>query len=142
MGGSFLFFNNGKGCDQPMGFSLYNPNPAQKSVGDCTVRALSKALGKTWEETYTGLALQGFLMCDMPSANHVWGAYLRQNGFVRHIIPDTCPDCYTVEEFAAEHPTGTYILALSGHVVCVQDGDWNDTWDSRNGVPLYYWERG
>lgn len=125
-----------------MGFSRYNPNPANNSVGDCTIRAISKALEQDWETTYAGLALQGFLMCDMPSANHVWGAYLRRHGFRRHILPDTCPDCYTVEDFAAEHPNGTYILALSGHVVCVQDGEWHDTWDSGGEVPQYYWERG
>lgn len=124
-----------------MSFVKYNPNPAQKSVGDCTIRAISKALGQDWGTTYIGLALQGFEMCDMPSANHVWGAYLRKHGFRRHILPDTCPDCYTVEEFAAEHPRGTYILAISGHVVCVQDGAWHDTWDSGGEVPLYYWTK-
>ena len=117
----------------------YNANPDGKNVGDCTVRAISTALDQSWEETYIGLALQGFLMGDLPSANSVWGAYLRSKGFVRRIVPDTCPDCYNVSDFAGEHPDGTYILALSGHVVCVRDGDWIDTWDSGGGVPLYYW---
>lgn len=124
-----------------MGYAKYNPNPAGKSVGDCTVRAISKALEQSWEQTYAGLCLQGFEMRDMPSSNAVWGAYLRRNGFRRYVIPDTCPDCYTVEEFAAEHPQGTYILAISGHVVCIKDGDWHDTWQSGNEIPLYYWER-
>ena len=124
-----------------LAFQRFNGNPRHRRVGDCTVRAISKALNQSWEETYTGLALQGFLLGDMPSANAVWGAYLREHGFTRHIIPDTCPDCYTVEEFSGEHPTGTYMLALSGHVVCVKDGDWFDTWDSGGEVPLYYWER-
>jgi len=124
-----------------MGYVHYNPNPAGKSVGDCVVRAISKALGLDWETVYTGVALQGFVMGDMPSANHVWGAYLHSKGFSRHILPDTCPDCFTVAEFAAEHPRGTYILALSGHVVCVQDGDWYDSWNSGGETPLYYWER-
>ena len=52
---------------------------------------------------------------------------------------DECPDCYTVADFAAEHPSGTYILSLSGHVVCVMDGDYYDTWDSGGEIPLYYW---
>ncbi len=124
-----------------MSFFWYNPNPAQKSVGDCTVRAISKALDQSWEQTFSGLCLQGFCMGDMPSANHIWGAYLRQKGFSRRLIPDQCPDCYTVADFAAEHSSGTYILAISGHVVCVRDGDWYDTWDSGGTVPVYYWER-
>ena len=49
-------------------------------------------------------------------------------------------DC-TVSDFAEDHPKGTYILALSGHVVCVKDGDYIDTWDSGNEIPLYYWQQ-
>lgn len=125
-----------------MSFVRHNQNPDGRNVGDCTIRALSLALGQSWEQTYIELALQGFLMGDMPSANSVWGAYLRGKGFTRHVIPDACPDCYTVEEFAEEHPIGTYILALSGHVVCVQDGNYIDTWDSGREIPLYYWMKG
>lgn len=124
-----------------MSWARHNPNPQRKSVGDCTVRAVSAALGMSWEEAFAGLCLQGFLMCDMPSANHVWGAYLREQGFARRILPEDCPDCYTVSDFAGDHPVGTYILALPSHVVCLQDGDWLDTWDSGMEVPLYYWER-
>lgn len=119
----------------------YDPNPVRKRVGDCTVRAVSKALEQDWETTYTGIAVEGFLLGDMPSANHVWGAYLRRHGFIRHVIPDTCPDCYTVADFSEEHPNGTYILAISGHVVCVSGGDWWDSWDSGGEIPLYFWER-
>lgn len=122
-------------------YEFYNPNPAHKRVGDCTVRAISKALDQSWETTFLGIVLQSLIMFDMPSANAVWGAYLKNKGFTRQIIPDTCPDCYTVSDFAADHPRGTYILALSKHVVCVQDGILYDSWDSREEVPLYYWER-
>lgn len=124
-----------------MGFVFYNPNPECKRVGDCTVRAIAKATGKEWSKAYTAIALQGFTLGDMPSANHVWGSYLKKIGFTRCVIPDECPDCYTVADFAAEHPFGTYLLALQGHVVCVQNGNWYDTWDSGGEVPLYYWTK-
>ena len=45
-------------------------------------------------------------------------------------------------EFADLHPSGTYILALSGHVVCVVDNVLYDTWDSSNEIVLYYWQKG
>ena len=122
-------------------FVSYNPNPVGLKVGDCVVRALSKALGQKWEETYIDLCVEGCLRCDMPSANAVWGAYLRRNGFEREIIPNTCPVCYTVEDFCAGHPNGTYILALDGHVVSVVDGQYFDTWQSGREVPIYYWHR-
>lgn len=117
----------------------YNANPAGKMVGDCTIRAIAKATGKPWDEVYAGTALEGYIAGDMPSANHVWGAYLKRCGFKRQIMPDDCPDYYTVADFAADNPNGTYVLAISGHVVCVIDGDWYDTWDSGAEVPIYYW---
>lgn len=119
----------------------YNPNPAGARVGDCTVRAISKATGQSWEKTYAGLCVQGFESCDMPSANHVWGAYLRKHGFRRHALPDNCPDCYTVAEFCREHPHGLYVLAISGHVVCVCEGDYYDSWDSGSEIPSFFWAK-
>lgn len=119
----------------------YNANPAGRQVGDCTVRAVSKVLDEDWEQSYSGMALQGFMLCDMPSANHVWGAYIRSKGFKRYIIPDTCPDCYTVKDFCKDHPKGRFLLALYNHVVCIIDGNYFDTWDSGNEIPLYYWQR-
>ena len=86
-----------------MGFSYFNPNPEGKQVGDCTVRAIARATGQSWDATYIGLCLQGLIMGDMPSANSVWSAYLRRHGFTRNVVPNTCPDCYTVEEFARDH---------------------------------------
>ena len=122
-------------------YSYFNQNPCGKNVGDCTVRAISKATGKAWGETYLRLCIQGYMDGDMPSANACWGRYLRGLGYKRYIIPDTCPECYTVGQVAQEHPTGTYILALSGHVVCVQDGVIWDSWDCSNETTLYYWAK-
>ena len=105
------------------------------------MRAISKATGKEWGETYLAMAVEGYLEGDMPSANAVWGAYLRRIGYRRYMVPDTCSDCYTVGRFADEHPEGTFILALSGHVVCVQDGVIYDSWNSENEIVLYYWQK-
>lgn len=76
---------------------------------------------------------------DMPSANSVWGTYLRRNGFRRNIIPDEYPEDYTVEEFSADHQNGAFVLGLDGHVVTVVDGFYWDTWDSGQEIPIYYW---
>lgn len=120
-------------------YKRFNPNPSTQRVGDCTIRAICKALDQSWEETYINLSLYGLMMGDMPSANNVWGAYLKDNGFKRMIISDSCPDCYTVSDFANDNRKGTYVLALNGHVVAVKDGDYYDSWDSGNEVPVYYW---
>ena len=124
-----------------MRYINYNPNPMGLSVGDCTIRAISKVTNKSWKSTYLNLVLQGYKMYDMPSANRVWGEYLREIGYVRRIIPDTCPNCYTVRDFCMEHPIGRYILGTGEHVVAVVDGYYYDSWDSGNEIPIYYFER-
>lgn len=77
-------------------YKYFNPNPCGKNVSDCTVRAICKATGKDWGEVYLRLCMRGYLDGDLPNANACWGAYLRSLGYRRYIIPDTCPDCYTV----------------------------------------------
>lgn len=124
-----------------MPWKQYNPNPIALEGIDCTVRALTKALDIPWEKAYTMLAVNGFVLGDMPNANHVVNATLRQNGFKRRLISDECQDCYTAEDFAEEHPEGTYVLAFGDHVCTVIDGIIWDSWDSRNRVPMFYWEK-
>lgn len=87
-------------------YKYFNPNPCGKNVSDCTVRAICKATGKDWGEVYLRLCMRGYLDGDLPNANACWGAYLRSLGYRRYIIPDTCPDCYTVGRFADEHRAG------------------------------------
>lgn len=120
-------------------FIEFNPNPTARRVGDCAVRAIAKALDIDWETAYSKIVTNGFIMGDMPSSDSVWGAVLRQNGFYRSIIPNTCPDCYTVEDFCKDHPKGTFVLGFGNHVATVVDGDIYDTWNSEHEVPMYFW---
>ena len=122
-------------------FTKYNPNPCGRTVGDCAVRAIAKALSLDWETAFALLAWNAMQMCDMPSSDAVWGAVLRQSGFYRSAIPNTCPNCYTAEDFCREHPRGVFVLAFGGHVATVIDGVLYDSWDSSQEVPVYYWEQ-
>ena len=119
----------------------YNPNPDKKLVGDCVVRAIAKLLNKDWDYVYVQLSMEGYRLKDMPTANHVWGRYLLDKGYTKGIIPDTCPECMTVKQFSDEHRQGAYLLATGTHVVTVVDGDYYDTWDSGDEVPVYFFER-
>lgn len=119
----------------------YNCNPCGRSVGDCAVRAIAKALKIDWETAFITLAMNALQMCDMPSSDSVWGATLRQNGFYRKAIPNRCPDCYTAADFCRDHPRGTFVLGFGGHVATVVHGDLFDSWDSSNEVPQFYWYR-
>lgn len=119
----------------------WNPNPMARRVGDCAIRAVAKALGVNWEDAFALVAANSFAMADMPSSDSVWAATLRQHGYYREAIPNTCPDCYTAEDFCRDHPDGTYVLAFGGHVATVEDGDLYDTWDSSALIPQYYFYR-
>ena len=119
----------------------YNPNPTGRNVGDCAVRAVAKALNKDWETTYLMISRYGFRMGDMPSSDSVWGAVLRQNGFYRSAVPNTCPDCYTAADFCRDNPEGTFVLGFGGHVATVVDGDLYDSWNSSNEIPAYVWAK-
>lgn len=119
----------------------YNPNPTGRSVGDCAVRAVAKALNIDWEQAYVMIAANGFAMGDMPSSDSVWGAVLRESGFYRKSISNTCPDCYTVEDFCRDHPEGTYVLGFGGHVATIKDGNLYDSWNSSQEIPIYAWYR-
>lgn len=125
-----------------MAFVYYNPNPSGKRVGDCVIRGIAKVTGQDWEQVYIDVCAQGFKCHDMPAANTVWGEYLKRQGFIRKILPDICPNCYTVKDFCENSPKGTYLLATGTHVVAVIDGDYYDAWDSGNEIPVYYFVKG
>ena len=124
-----------------MAFIYFNPNPSGKRVGDCVIRGISFLTEQDWGKTYIKIVMQGFAMFDMPSSNAVWAEYLRKCGYKKFVIPDTCPECYTVKNFCEDNPSGKYLLATGSHVVAVKDGDYYDAWDSGDEVPIYFWRK-
>lgn len=121
----------------------YDPNPVQSNngVGDCAVRAIAKALNLTWEQAYSRLALNGYLMGDMPNSDIVWGSVLRKENFVKEVLPNTCPDCYTVKDFCTDHPRGTFVVKSENHVATIINGNLFDSWNSELKIPIYYWTK-
>jgi len=116
-----------------------NPNPLGKQTSDCVVRAIAIATQRSWRSVYRDLCKAGELACEMPSANSVWGMYLRDNGFEQFLLPEACPKCITVRAFCERFQEGTYVIGTGSHAVTVIDGDWYDSWDSGNEVPSYFW---
>lgn len=119
----------------------YNPNPCGLSTGDCTVRAISKALDISWDDAHDILSEFSKNMCDLPHKDWVCGAVLRANGFRRVIVPDTTPIGYSAADFTEDNPRGTYVLGFRGHCCTVVNGDIYDSLDSSNEKPIYVWFR-
>ena len=89
-----------------MAFIYYNPNPYNKLVGDCVIRAISKAFGIPWINAYTELCMYGMEKGDIPSSNSLWSSFLRENGYRVIPLSDSCPECYTVRDFCRGIPHG------------------------------------
>lgn len=124
-----------------MAFIYFRNNPRNRNVGDCVIRATSRALDMSWESAYIDLVAQGYTMADMPSSNAVLNAYLHSKGFKRYIVPNECEDCYSIEQFTIDYSIGTYIVCTGTHTVAVIDGNYYDSWDSGDEVPLFYWKK-
>lgn len=116
----------------------YNPNPKQRRVGDCAIRACCKATGRSWDDVYDSLSAIAKHKKDIISANDVWDDYIEMYGYERISLP---PYRVNVIDFCEEHPKGDYVLGLDEHVVAVSDGHYYDTWDSGGKEVLRCWCR-
>ena len=124
-----------------MGYVYANPNPKKRNANDCVIRAIALAFKKSWEDTYMDICYQGLMMYDMPSSNGTWETYLKNNGYVKRLLPDRCPECYTVKDFCLDFPIGRYILATGSHVLFCEMGDYFDTSDSGNEILSCYFTK-
>jgi hypothetical protein len=46
-----------------------------------------------------------------------------------------------MEDFAKDHPSGTFVVGTGNHVATVKDGLIWDSWDSSQEIPVYYWSK-
>lgn len=117
-----------------------NENPGKRRVGDCVIRAIATATGMSWLDVYDQLHMVGRRVYDMPSSNETWGLYLYLLGFEPFILPDSCPECVTIREFARRFQNGKYIVGTGNHAVAVIHGDYYDTFDSGPLTPSYFFK--
>lgn len=124
-----------------MGFVYYNKNPLSKNVEDCVIRSVATVLDADWNDVFLGLTIEAYIQKDLINSNVVWGSYLMHLGFNRLIVPNTCPICYTIRDFAQDHPIGRYVVGDGSHAVAVIDGNYYDTFDSGDRTVIFYYER-
>lgn len=128
-------------------YVYFQPNrkDIKDQFGDCTIRALSKALDCTWLEAYD----KTVPICREEQVTNVFDApakirvrFLDKLGFDYHGVSNKAGTTRpTVAEFAKAHPTGVFIANVARHVVAVVDGKYYDTWDSGNCSMYGYFER-
>lgn len=118
-----------------------NPNEYRREEPDCVVRAIAIATGQTWEKVHWDLCVLSHRKHTMPNTNWLWGLYLEQHGFEKFMLPQSCPECVTVREFARRFPNGTYVVSTGNHAVAVISGNWMDEWDSGGEVPIQFYKR-
>ena len=124
-----------------MAYKYYNSNPVGNRTEDCAVRTLSKILNISWDDAFDMLADAARNMGVMPSNKDSLSAVLRMNGFYRENLPNFCPECYTVRDFARNNPVGKYVLCSENHVVPCIHGDYYDVWDSGDEIVLWFWTK-
>lgn len=64
-----------------MGYRYFMNNPVGAKVGDCAVRAVSKALDLSWDEAFDILVDTAKLRGDMPNSNAIIDEVLSDYGF-------------------------------------------------------------
>lgn len=117
-----------------MAYKYYNANSRGQFVNDCTVRAISVAEGKTWDETYEELSdlaqEQGTLLDDVIFIeDYLDRRYYRVPRYAK-----------TVGEFIEEYPRGVFLITMDGHITVVVDGVLYDTFDCRDRTIRSAWE--
>lgn len=123
-------------------FVYLNLNPYKLNVHDCVIRAISAVTGVEWHDIFLRLSMIAYDLGMMPDSDRVWQTYLLSNGFIKYQVSEECPDCITIREFAKMHPNGNYILAATGHVVAVIDGNYYDTSDTGDYIANTIWLKG
>ena len=117
-----------------MSYKFYNANPKGLFIDDCVLRSISVAENKTWDDTYLELS-------EIAQEN---GIILDDVNFIEPLL-DSRYDrmCYQnmyVGEFAEEHPKGTFLITMKGHITCCIDGVIYDTFDCRDRIMWCAWE--
>lgn len=108
-------------------YAYYNANPLGRKVNDCTVRAISLATNQSWDETYdmlSGFAKHHAIMMD--EVEYI-DDFLCAN-FQKYQTPDRSQKL-TVEQFVENHPRGTFLITMRGHITCCVDGCIYDTFN-------------
>lgn len=123
-------------------YKYYQPNQKdlKDEYGDCVIRSFTKAMNKPWHEVFDELVPIARECQCMPNQRTAYEIYLANQGFKYVGISNKKGTKRpTVQSFAKEHKSGTYVLRLAHHLVTCIDGTYFDTWDCGFKSLYGYW---
>lgn len=121
---------------------FYNANPKDKRVGDCVIRAIAIATGKTWDDVLDDLTEYSHENKSMPNDKECYGEYLESLGFVKcKQMRKEDNTRYRGYEFLNEIKRNDIIVCHMGthHMTAIKNKKIWDTWDCSYGCVGTYW---
>ena len=114
-------------------YKFYNANPLNKFEEDCTIRAISSATGRSWDDVYNSMAdiaqLEGTMMDDREFIiNYLDSKYKRVPYLPR-----------TVGQVSEMYFDSVLLITMNAHICCSKYGIIYDTFDPRHRLVEEAW---
>lgn len=140
-----------------MKYEYFNPNPKVRvkadgtpmkwHKGDCTTRALSKALDCTWKEAFKLQCEKAMEVCNETDAKEVYESILLANGFKKgavskdYIKNNHCRPTVSklIDDFYTGQGKHKLVIKCTHHLVASEGDTLYDTWDSNNETVWSFW---
>ena len=140
-----------------MRFEYFNPNPKLRRrkdgtpmkwhKGDCTTRAISKALDISWKEAFKLQCEKAMEVCDNTTDVKVTEGVLLDNGFKKGTIPQEFIQHHhrrptvreVVEAFNKSRGKHKMVVNCTHHCVAAEGITLYDTWDSGDVTAWSFW---
>lgn len=124
-------------------FKFNNPHPKGLFVKDCVKRAITLATGKDYKQVQLDLnRLKKITYSNKFNDNKNYKYYLENILQAEKLSfpAEKGKSRITGLLFAIEHPEGTYVLRMAGHLSCCINGIINDTWDCSDKCVYNAWK--
>ena len=114
-------------------FKFYNANALGKFEEDCTIRSISCATNKSWDQVYDELSdiaqINGTMMDDREFIINYLDSY-----YERLIVRNE-----TVGDVSKDFENNIVLITMPGHITCSKYGVIYDTFDCRERQAEYVW---
>lgn len=132
-------------------YRWHNENPSNRKTGDCVIRAIAKAVGRSWDEVLDDLVAVAHKKRYMISSVEGYDIYLKSLGWIKQKQPRKHNNKkYTGKEFCeylmSFKNRGPVLAHIGGHHLTVfvyeeEDCAYKcyDIWDCTDGCIGNYW---